>query len=36
MEYWSEILKMVKVDRVMIWGDMAFKTGSIISKEAFG
>jgi hypothetical protein len=35
MEYWGEILKMVEIDWVMIWEDMAFKTGSIISKEAF-
>ncbi len=35
MEYWGEIFKMVEIDWVMIWEDMAFKTGSIISKEAF-
>jgi hypothetical protein len=35
MEYWGKILKMVDIDWVMIWEDMAFKTGSIISKEAF-
>lgn len=35
MEYWGEILKNIEIDWVMIWEDMAFKTGSIVSKEAF-
>ena len=35
MEYWSEILSNIEVDWVMIWEDMAFKTGSFISKDAF-
>ena len=35
MSYWSEILGNVEIDWVMIWEDMAFKTGSFISKDAF-
>ena len=35
MSYWSEILSKVEIDWVMIWEDMAFKTGSFISKESF-
>lgn len=35
MDYWSEILKLIDIDWIMIWEDMAFKTGSFISKQAF-
>jgi hypothetical protein len=35
MGYWGEILKNIEIDWIMIWEDMAFKTGSIISKDAF-
>lgn len=35
MDYWSEILGKIDMDWVMIWEDMAFKTGSFISREAF-
>jgi len=35
MEYFSEIFKLIEIDWVMIWEDMAFKTGSFISKTAF-
>ena len=35
MNYWSEIFNGIEIDWVMIWEDMAFKTGSFISKEAF-
>jgi len=34
-DYWAEILKKVEIDWIMIWEDMAFKTGPIISREAF-
>jgi len=35
MEYWAEILQKIKPDCVLIWEDMASKTGSLISKEMF-
>jgi uroporphyrinogen decarboxylase len=35
MNYWSKIFNEIEIDWVMIWEDMAFKTGSFISKEAF-
>ncbi len=33
--HWSKILKEVEIDWVMVWEDMAYKTGSFISKESF-
>ena len=36
MEYWSEIIERVQPDCVLIWEDMAYTTGSMISAEAFG
>ncbi len=33
MEYWSEILRDLSPDCVLIWEDMASKTGSLISPE---
>ena len=35
MDYWSKILEEIDIDWVMIWEDMAYKTGSFISKETF-
>ena len=35
MDYWEEILTEIKPDCVLIWEDMAGKTGSLISKEMF-
>jgi hypothetical protein len=35
MEYWAPIIARVKPDCVMIWEDMAYSTGSMISSEAF-
>jgi hypothetical protein len=35
MDYWSPIIARVKPDCVMIWEDMAYSTGSMISNEAF-
>lgn len=35
MDYWVKILEEIDVDWVMIWEDMAYKTGSFISKETF-
>jgi hypothetical protein len=35
MDYWAPIIARVRPDCVMIWEDMAYSTGSMISKEAF-
>jgi hypothetical protein len=35
MEYWSPIIEHIRPDCVLIWEDMAYSTGSMISKEAF-
>jgi hypothetical protein len=35
MDYWGPIIARVKPDCVMIWEDMAYVTGSMISTEAF-
>jgi uroporphyrinogen decarboxylase len=35
MAYWAEIIKEVKPDCALIWEDMAYATGSMISEEAF-
>jgi Uroporphyrinogen decarboxylase (URO-D) len=35
MDYWAPIISRVKPDCVMIWEDMAYSTGSMISREAF-
>jgi hypothetical protein len=35
MDYWAPIIEAVKPDCVMIWEDMAYSTGSMISNEAF-
>ena len=34
-QYWEKILVDIDIDWVMIWEDMAYKTGSFISKESF-
>ena len=35
MDYWGPVIDRVKPDCVMIWEDMAYSTGSMISTEAF-
>ena len=35
MEYWEVLIKALKPDVVLIWEDMASKTGSMISKKMF-
>ncbi len=35
MEYWNEFLSQVEVDCILIFEDMAFKSGSLVSKEIF-
>ncbi|MHB1346491.1 MAG: uroporphyrinogen decarboxylase family protein [Candidatus Humimicrobiaceae bacterium] len=35
MDYWNEFLSQVEVDCILIFEDMAFKSGSLVSKEIF-
>lgn len=35
MDYWAVIIEAVRPDCVMIWEDMAYTSGSMISREAF-
>jgi len=35
LDYWAPIIEAVRPDCVMIWEDMAYSTGSMISTEAF-
>jgi hypothetical protein len=35
MDYWAAIIEAVRPDCVMIWEDMAYTSGSMISREAF-
>ncbi len=35
MDYWQPVISRVRPDCVMIWEDMAYSTGSMISREAF-
>jgi hypothetical protein len=35
MDYWAPIIEAVRPDCVMIWEDMAYTSGSMISREAF-